>query len=200
MAGSSTQVSGGISGPGTKTDGFSLRISGTPEVAQRLASMGDVVAERLRRVLQTLGEQLARHAGARAPVGARQRGRRGGRLKGSFVWKARPSWEQMGIIGGVVRSKAKYHHFVEFGVNRPNVQVVLHRDTVGKRVTKGKRYRDDGRVREGVRVSSYRRDIRLPSNPILGDATRAMKPNLVVDCQRAISRLLESSSGAGGGA
>jgi hypothetical protein len=75
-----------------------------------------------------------------------------------------------------VRSVAKYHHYVEFGVNKPDTRVIKFRTDAGKKVAKGKRYRDGTiRLRDGVRVSGYVRDIQQARNPFFGEVIQRNK-------------------------
>lgn len=192
-------------GQSPKTDGFSIRMTGTEDIAARLLAYGPAVKTRILRVLETVGREIAVEAGRGfPPAQRRQKRRRIGWLGKSFGVRARPRWEQLGLVGVVVRSSAKYHYYQEFGVNRPDTQVVRHVDDAGKRVTKGqgvgRRYREgSNRLNDGVRVKTYRRDIMVPGNPSLGRATSRLKGQFAAEVQNAVANLLGERHDAGSG-
>ena len=106
---------------------------------------------------------------------------------------------QIGKVGVAVRSKAKYHHYQEFGVDKKDVRVIKFRTDEGKKVAKGKRYRDGtSRLRDGVRVRGYVRDIKIEANPFFGEVVRKNKANFQEEARAGllayISRLAESDA------
>ena len=182
----------------SKADGFSIRLSGGEDVQKRLAAVAPLIEARIVRVLEVLGQQLAAAAAAEAPKGKNKKGHRGGYLRKSFGVYARTAWKKFGVIGVAVRSRAKYHHYVEFGVNRPNTQVVLHRDIHGRKVRagqgEGRRYREGtNKLNPGVFAKSYRRNIHQAANPVLGRSFRRMESHLVSSAEMAVRRLLSGT-------
>jgi hypothetical protein len=176
----------------SKAAGLTVVWAGTDELRARLGAIGPEVKTRIVRVLDVLGRELAVAANAAAPVGKRRHRRAGGGLARSFRVYARPQWEKYGTVGVAVRSATKYHYYQEFGVNRPDNQVVLHRDDKGKAVSKGRRYRDGTKkLRDGVRVSTYRRDIIIPATSFFGRVFQARRAQLAADLESAVSRYLE---------
>lgn len=188
-------------GNSSKADGFNIDISGDAEFQAMLLRLGPLVVNRALNIVKVLALQLAVEANAAAPRGPKK-GRAGGRLAGSFRFYDRPQWMQLGKVGVAVRSGVKHHYFQEFGANKPNTQVVLHRDDAGKKVAKGKRYRDGtARLRDGVRVKTYRRDIVLKANPFFGDIVRRSKGKFETQARRAILEYIDRvSAGDSGGA
>jgi hypothetical protein len=163
-------------GASSKADGFNINLSGDAEFQAKLIQMGPLIIKRAMGICRTFGEELAAQANAAAPKGAKQKGRPGGFLSRSFRAQVRPQWMQLGKVGVAVRSVAKYHHYVEFGVDKPDTRVIKFRTDAGKKVAKGKRYRDGTiRLRDGVRVSGYNRDIRQDANPFFGEVVRRNK-------------------------
>ncbi len=184
--------------PGTtsKTDGVTIRVTGDDAVQQKLRDFGPAIKTRMLRVLQTLGYELAVDANQAAPVGKRMGRRRGGNLARSFRVEARPQWEKFGVVGVAVRSKAKYHYYQEFGVDRPGTQVLLYRTASGRRVPKGqgegRRFREGtNRLNPGVSVRSYRRDIIIKGRHFLGDVVRARKNALFGEIDEAIVKYID---------
>lgn len=179
-------------GASPKTDGVSIRLSGGEAVQQKLLDLGPAVKTRVLRVVETLGRELAVEANQAAPVGRDRKRRRGGGLARSFGVYGRPQWEKFGLVGVAVRSRAKYHYYQEFGVNRPGAQVVLHRTDAGKVVPKGRRYRDGTKkLRDGVRVSSYRRDIIVPATSFFGRIVASRKGQIAADIDEAVTKYLD---------
>ena len=183
----------------SRTDGVSVRISGDDQVRAKLLAMGPAVKTRILRVLEVVGRELAVDANAAAPVGKDRKRKKGGGLARSFTVLPRPQWAKYGIVGVAIRSKAKYHWYQEMGVDRPNTQVVLHRTDAGKAVPKGKRYRDGTkRLRDGVRVSSYRRNIKVPALAFFGKLVASRKGQIYSEIDDAIVKYLDRvSPGAG---
>lgn len=190
-------------GGAAKVDGFSLDFSGDAEFQAMLLRMPDLIIKRAVGICRTFGEQLALDANRSAPVGEPQKGRRGGRLARSFSVKARPQWLQIGKAGVAVRSSTKYHHYQEFGVDKKDVRVLKFRTDAGKKVRKGqglgRRYRDGkGRLNDGVRVTGYIRDIKIPANPFFGDVVRRSKARFVEEARAGmlayISRLAKGEA------
>jgi hypothetical protein len=163
-------------GGSSKVDGFNINLSGDAEFQAKLLQMGPLIVKRAMGICRTFGEMLAQQANAAAPRGKAQKGRPGGYLSKSFKAQVRPQWMQLGKVGVAVRSVAKYHHYVEFGVNKPDTRVIKFRTDAGKKVAKGKRYRDGTiRLRDGVRVSGYVRDIQQARNPFFGEVIQRNK-------------------------
>jgi len=184
--------------PGTtsKTDGVTIRITGDDLVQQKLRDFGPAIKARILRVLIVIGDELALASNAAAPVGKRMGRRRGGNLARSFRVEARPQWEKFGVVGVAVRSKAKYHYYQEFGVDRPQAQVLLYRNAAGGRVRKGqgegRRFREGtNRLNPGVSVRSYRRDIRIQGRHFFGDVVRARKNVIFADIEGAIVKYID---------
>ena len=185
-------------GASSKADGFNVDISGDAEFQAMLLRMGPLVITRALNIVRVLGMQLAVQANAAAPRGQKQKGRPGGKLAKSFRYYDRPQWQQLGKVGVAVRSTRKYHHFQEFGADKPNTQVVLHQDDAGKKVSKGRRYRDGtNRLRDGVRVKTYRRDIRIKANPFFGDIVRGSKGKFEEQARNAIQTYISRISAEG---
>lgn len=182
-------------GASAKADGFNIDISGDAEFQAMLLRLGPLVITRALNIVRVLGMQLAVKANAAAPRGAPRKGSAGGRLAKSFRYYDRPQWQQVGKVGVAVRSTAKYHHFQEFGVSKKAAQVVLHQDDAGKKVAKGRRYRDGtARLRDGVRVKSYRRDIIIQGRPFFGDIVRASKGEFEQQARNAIQTYISRIS------
>lgn len=187
-------------GASSKTDGFNINLSGDAEFQAKLLSIGPLVKARALRIMDVQGQRLAVMANAAAPRGARQKGRRGGFLAKSFRVYPRPQWQQLGKVGVAVRSRAKYHYFQEFGVDRPDNQVVLHRTDAGKKVAKGSRYRTGtNRLADGVRVKTYRRDIIIKGNPFFGDIVRRNAAALQAEARDGLLRYIERVSAGDSG-
>ena len=170
-------------GGGSKVDGFNINLSGDAQFQAMLAKMGPLVVQRAMGIVRTLGEQLAVRANDAAPRGKPQKGRPGGYLAKSFRAIPRPQWMQLGKVGVAVRSEAKYHHYVEFGVNKPNSRVRRFYDAKGRtprhgQGAAGSRYRfllGTNRLNDGVRVKGYMRDIIVPANPFFGTVVEQAK-------------------------
>jgi hypothetical protein len=190
-------------GASTKVDGFNINISGDAAFQAKLLQLGPLVIKRAQRIMETVGQMMADRANAAAPRGERRKGRSlasSGFLAKSFRVYPRPQWQQLGKVGVAVRSRAKYHHFQEFGVNRPDNQVVLHRNDAGKKVAKGKRYRDGTkRLRDGVRVSTYRRDIIIKANPFFGEVVRRSKGEFEAQAREGLLRYIDRISAGDAG-
>ncbi len=185
-------------GASVKTDGFNVDISGNEEFQAMLLRLGPLVVNRALNIVRVLGMQMAVEANAAAPRGAPRKGSSGGRLAKSFRIYDRPQWQQLGKIGVAVRSTASYHHYQEFGADKKGAQVVLHQDDAGKKVAKGRRYRDGtNRLRDGVRVKSYRRDIKIKANPFFGDIVRASKGKFEEQARNAIQTYISRISAEG---
>jgi hypothetical protein len=185
-------------GGASKVDGFNINFSGDAEFQAMLLRLGPLVIKRAVGICRTFGEMLAAEANAAAPRGAKQKGRPGGYLAQSFAVKARPQWLQLGKAGVAVRSAAKYHHYQEFGVNRPDTRVVRFRTDSGKRVAKGKRFRDGTiRLADGVRVSGYNRDINIRANPFFGDVIRRNKATFEAQAREGLLDYIRRMSADG---
>ena len=185
-------------GQSSKVDGVSIRISGDQEVAEGLLRHGVTVNARLLLALKEAGQMLADAAGRNvAPRRYNVKGRSGGNLARSFVVKDRKGWLKYGLLGVAVRSRARYHHYQEFGVERPNTQVLLYRTDEGRKVRRGQgidarhgRFAiGTNRLNPGVRVRSYRRDISIPAQTMLGRAVATMRPIVFSRLQDEINSL-----------
>lgn len=187
-------------GGSSKTDGFNINLSGDAAFQARLLQLGPLVKARALRIMDVQGQRLAVMANAAAPRGDRRKGRRSGLLAKSFRVYPRPQWEQLGKVGVAVRSRAKYHHFQEFGVNQPNSRVILFRTDAGKKVAKGKRYRNGTiRLEDGVRVKGYVRDIILRANPFFGDVVRRSAAILQAEAREGLLRYIDRLSAGDAG-
>lgn len=187
----------------SKADGFNIDISGDAAFQAKLLQLGPLVIKRALRIMETVGQMMADRANASAPQGERRKGRRlasSGLLSRSFHVSPRPQWQQLGKVGVAVRSRAKYHHFQEFGVNRPGTRVVRHIDDQGKKVPKGRRYRDGtNRLRDGVRTKGYLRDIIIKANPFFGEVVRRSKGEFEAQAREGLLRYIERVSAGDAG-
>ena len=198
-------------GGSSKVDGFNINLSGDAEFQAKLLQMGPLIVKRAMGICRTFGEMLAVQANAAAPRGAKQKGRPGGFLGKSFKAQVRPQWMQLGKVGVAVRSVAKYHHYVEFGVNKPDSRVVKFRDDAGKKVGKGNRYMIGpqkygerfAHLAPGVRTSGYIRDIHQDRNPFFGEVIQRNKSAFEAQAREGllnyIGRLSAGTGDEGGG-
>ena len=170
------------------SDAVEVRISGDAEAQRRLLEGGNALHDRALRVVEVLAREVAVAANAAAHRSKRTfKGRRGGRLARSFQVYPRPGWLKIGLVGVAVRSSTRYHFFQEFGVKAPNRQVVRHRDAEGRHVKKSARYqKGTGRLVQGVKVSTYRRDIEIPQHAVLGPVFSRMKAKIGRDLEAGV--------------
>jgi hypothetical protein len=174
-------------GGSSKVDGFNISLSGDAEFQAKLLQMGPLIVKRAMGICRTFGEMLAQQANAAAPRGKAQKGRPGGFLSRSFKATPRPQWMQLGKVGVAVRSSAKYHHYVEFGVNKPDTRVIRFRTEAGKRVAPFKRFRTGTiRLADGVRVSGYNRDIHQDANAFFGEVIARNKGPFEAQAREAL--------------
>jgi hypothetical protein len=189
-------------GNSSKADGFSVDLAGNAEFQEKLLKMGPLVVARALRVMEVLGRELAMKANAAAPRGPKRHGRAAGGLAKSFKVYPRPQWQQLGKVGVAVRSSAKYHHFQEFGANKPNTQVVNHWDASGSKTVRakkgqgeGKRYRlGTGRLNPGVFVKTYKRDIIIQARPFFGMIIRQNKDKMLADATAGLLNYIDRIS------
>ena len=195
-------------GGGSKVGGFNINFSGDAEFQTQLLRMGPQIIDRARGICRTFAEELAMYANAAAPRGKRQKGRPGGFLGRSFVAQARPQWEQLGKVGYAVRSKAKYHHYQEFGVNKPETRVRRFYDAKGRTPKHGQgiagsRYRfliGTNKLVPGVSVRGDVRDIIIQANPFFGRVVEQHRVSFQEQARAAMVRYIErlSSTGSSG--
>jgi hypothetical protein len=185
-------------GGASKVDGFNINFSGDAKFQAKLLQMGPLIVKRAMGICRTFGEELAAQANAAAPRGKAQKNRPGGFLSRSFKATPRPQWMQLGKVGVAVRSTAKYHHYVEFGVNKPDTRVIRFRTDAGKRVAPFKRFRTGtNRLADGVRVSGYNRDIRQDRNPFFGDVIRRNKATFEAQAREGLLNYIRRMSADG---